>query len=62
MTTMKTGIPIRQPIAEVFISVRTLAEARAVYRNKALILDELNAKAMVIVGPWSVEELKGATP
>ncbi|MFN0093756.1 MAG: isoleucine--tRNA ligase [Dehalococcoidia bacterium] len=45
----KAQIKVRQPVLEVLAKGRTAAEAEALRRNEALILDELNAKSLSLM-------------
>ncbi|MCL6644995.1 MAG: DUF5915 domain-containing protein [Dehalococcoidia bacterium] len=45
----KAQIKVRQPVAEVVVKLRDAAEAAVVERNRHLVLEELNAKALRIV-------------
>ncbi|MCX7912503.1 MAG: class I tRNA ligase family protein, partial [Dehalococcoidales bacterium] len=44
----KAGIKIRQPLAEIYVGVKSDAEKRAVERMAVPILDELNIKEMFV--------------
>ncbi|GAB4329745.1 MAG: isoleucine--tRNA ligase [Dehalococcoidia bacterium] len=43
-------IKVRQPVAEVLVRARSAGEAEAVRRNEQLVLEELNAKRLTILG------------
>ena len=45
----RSQIKVRQPVAEVAVSPRTPEEGQVLKRNAALILEELNAKALRVV-------------
>ncbi|WP_322795437.1 isoleucine--tRNA ligase, partial [Tepidiforma sp.] len=45
----RAQIRVRQPVAELLVHPRTPAEAEVIRRNSALILEELNARALVIL-------------
>ena len=45
----KAGLRVRQPLAEVLVRPRAPADAGALARNEALLLDELNVKALTLL-------------
>jgi isoleucyl-tRNA synthetase len=45
----KAGIKVRQPVAKVLVKARNPEEATALRRNEQLVLDELNAKELVLL-------------
>jgi len=45
----KAQIKVRQPVAEVHVKPRTPEEGAVIQRNEQLILEELNAKALVLL-------------
>ena len=45
----KAGLRVRQPLAGVLVRPRSPAEADAIARNEALLLDELNVKALTLL-------------
>ncbi len=45
----KAGLRVRQPLAEVLVKPRAPAEAAALARNEALLLEELNVKALTLL-------------
>ncbi len=45
----KAAIKVRQPLAEVLVKPRSPAEGAALTRNKALLLEELNVKALTLL-------------
>ena len=45
----KASLKVRQPLAELLVKPRSADEAAVLRRNEALVLDELNAKALVIL-------------
>ena len=45
----KAGLRVRQPLAEVLVRPRAPAEAAALARNEALLLEELNVKALTLL-------------
>ena len=45
----KAGLRVRQPLAEVLVRPRAPAEADALARNEALLLEELNVKALTLL-------------
>ncbi|MCA9831496.1 MAG: isoleucine--tRNA ligase [Dehalococcoidia bacterium] len=45
----KAKIKVRQPVAEVVVKLRSPEEASGLARNEALVLEELNAKALRII-------------
>ncbi len=45
----KAGIKVRQPVARLFVKVRAQVEEDALRRLEAQLLDELNARALVLV-------------
>jgi isoleucyl-tRNA synthetase len=49
----RSQIKVRQPISEVAVAPRSAGEAEVLQRNSALILEELNAKSLRVVGDES---------
>lgn len=45
----KAGVKIRQPLSTVYVKLRAPAEAKALSRLRALVLDELNVKDLSVV-------------
>jgi isoleucyl-tRNA synthetase len=50
----KAGIKIRQPLAEIYVGVKSDRERRALERMAALVLEELNIKEMHLDAPEKV--------